>query len=296
MKLRIALGLIAGLVIAIPAHAVDLTRLPPGPRLITDVDINTINSVIDRVNGTSAGEYTGTFDGTVGATTPSTGAFTTLTSTSGALLVTSVKSSAYPPSSGAQFFGAGTSAAPFALGTTADQTVGRLYGTATNTTGYARALDARMYFSGAGGEGEAVRAYGIVNNVTAATGGTVNGLHASLSVTGASGAVSGAGHAIRGTLELASGTTVGGTIDVLQLDTFAEGTVPATAAFLSLANSGTNKLPYLARITAPATGMFANAGTGSGSCAETGGMVATKVLLISVDGTDYWIPLCDSNS
>lgn len=241
---------------------------PTGPALFQGADLNVM---VDRVNqiadGTFAGAYTGTF-----------------------------KSSSYPPSSSAQFFGAGTSAAPFALGTSADQTVARLYGTATNTSGYARSLDARMYFAGAGGEGEAVRAYGIVNNVTAAVGGTVNGIHASLEVSGASGAVSGAAHAMRGTLALDSGTVAGGTIDVAQFDTVLEGTVPATAAYLSFDNLGTNKLNYLARITNPSTTMFATAGTGGSSCGASGGAVAAKVLKISVGGVDYWLPLCSSNS
>lgn len=206
------------------------------------------------------------------------------------------KSSIYPPSTGAQFFGTGTSTVPFPLGTSADQTVGRLYGAGTNTTGYARALDTRMYFGGVGGEGEAVRAYGIVNNVTAATGGTVNGIHASLSITGANGKVSGAGHAARNTLEIASASTPGGTIDVAQFDTFMEGTVPATAAFQSFVNSGTNKLDLFMRMTNMSTTMFATAGSGATSCGVSTGAVASKVLKITVEGTAYYIPLCSTNT
>ena len=33
-------------------------------------------------------------------------------------------------------------------------------------------------------------------------------------------------------------------------------------------------------------------GTSAGQCAQTGGLVATKALKISANGTDYWIPLC----
>jgi hypothetical protein len=266
--LRLGAGLLALALISGSASAADLQQFLPGPRLI---DGSQLNTVVDRVNGITGGTFAGTFSGTF-------------------------KSSTYPPASSAQFLGAGTSAAPFSLGTSADQTVARLYGKGLNTTGYARSLDARMYFSGTGGEGEAVRAYGIVNNVTAAVGGTVNGIHASLQVSGASGAISGAAHAMRGTLMLDSGTTAGGTIDVAQLDTFLEGTVPTTAAFLSVANLGTNKLNYLARITSPSTTMFATAGTGGSSCGASGGAVAAKVLKVSVDGTDYWLPLCSSNS
>ena len=271
-RLLSSLAVLLGIAAAAPAaHAQATLSLLSGSQYSEPSQIlPTINTVIQAIN----------------ASTPFTGVMTGST----------FKSGAYPPSAGAQFFGAGTTAAPFPLGTSADQTVGRLYGTALNTSGYARAFDARLYFGGVGGEGEAVRAYGIVNNVTAATGGTVNGLHASLSVTGANGKISGAGHAIRGTLELAAASTVGGTIDVLQLDTFAEGTVPATAAFISLANSGTNKLGYMLRLTAPATGMFVTAGSGATSCGAAAGATAAKVLKIVVDGVDYWIPLCSTNT
>lgn len=272
MKLGIRLLAVAAALLAVipSAKATDLVfstgaYFIPGPRLIDGTDLNVM---VDAINGMNDGSVAGTYTGT----------FNSLT---------------YP--SNGLFIGIGSSAARMAMGTTADRAIAKFYGDATNATGYARGIDSRLYFGGAGG-GEAVRAYGIVNNVTAAVGETVNGIHASLSITGASGAISGAAHAARNTLEIGTGATPGGTIDVIQLDTVLEGTVPATAAYISTDNLGTNKLNYLFRITNASTTMFADAGTGAGSCALAGGMIAAKVLKVSVGGTDYWLPLCSSNS
>lgn len=41
---------------------------------------------------------------------------------------------------------------------------------------------------------------------------------------------------------------------------------------------------------------FDAAGTGSGSAGASGGAVATHVLKVVINGTDYWIPLCDTNA
>jgi hypothetical protein len=54
----------------------------PGPRLIDGADINTIITVVNGLAaGTTAGVYTGTFNGIVGGTTPAAGTFTALVST-----------------------------------------------------------------------------------------------------------------------------------------------------------------------------------------------------------------------
>lgn len=168
----------------------------------------------------------------------------------------------------------------------------------TATSGDCRGQYLRLYIAGAGGSGEAFRAYTTVSNVTAATGGTVNGAHISLSVTGASGKISGAANALRATLDFdTTPTTIGGTCAVARFDTnIATGpTIPARTAFLALDNAGTQKLDYALAITNPSTAMFAAAGTGANSAALAGGGIAAKVIKVHVDGTDYWIPLFSSN-
>lgn len=118
----------------------------------------------------------------------------------------------------ASALGFGTSSARHQLGTAASQNGLGLFFETEATTGDARGINLRLYFSGAGGSGEALRAYGIVNGVSAATGGTVNGAHITLEITGSGGAVSGAGNAIRASLAIAAGLTPGGTLAGIQID------------------------------------------------------------------------------
>lgn len=207
-------------------------------------------------------------------------------------------------------FGNGTGGAITALlhgsGTTADPTTTATENSnflgyfveSTATSGDARGLYARLYISGAGGSGEAVRAYTTVNNVAAATGGTVNGAHISLNVTGASGAISGSANALRATLDFASTAgIIGGACAVARFDSnIATGpTVPTGAAFIALNNLGTQDLDYAISIENPSSAMVADAGTGANSPGLAGGGVAAKALKIRVDGVDYWIGLFSSN-
>lgn len=200
--------------------------------------------------------------------------------------------------SAAILHGAGISGTPETTAT-ADKNFQGYWTESTATSGDSRGVYVRHYFSGAGGSGEALRAYGTVNNVTAATGGTVNGAHISLSLTGASAAISGSANAARVTLDFA-GTVgaVGGTVAVLRADTnIAAGpTIPARTAFIAVDNLSTQKLDYLLNVTNPSTTMFAAAGTGANSAGLAGGGIAAKVLKVVVDGTDYWLPLFSSNS
>lgn len=142
--------------------------------------------------------------------------------------------------------GGGTSASPLSTATANKNFLG-FWTKSTATSGDARGLYLRTYFAGAGGSGEAARIFGTVDNVTAATGGTVNGAHVSLSVQGASGAVSGAGNALRATLGLGDGTTAGGTLSVIQVDTdiHSGATIPATLAGLRFTTSGSGALPFV---------------------------------------------------
>ena len=156
----------------------------------------------------------------------------------------------------ASVFGYGNSTTYKALGTTAGQRAIAGFFETRATSGDTRAADFRLKFSGAGGSGEALRAFGTVNNVTAATGGTVNGAHISLSVNGASGTVSGAGNALRATLGVGAGCTPGGTIAGLQLDSDfdATATVSANVCALRLTNSNTGTWSNLLQIPAASNG------------------------------------------
>lgn len=203
--------------------------------------------------------------------------------------------SGYTPTASSKLFGAGTSSSPYAMGTTAGQNLIGYWATTTATSGDTRLAYFRLYFSGAGVSGEALRAYGTVNEVAAASGGTVNGAHISLSVT-ASGSISGAGHAGRFTMDYAAASTPGGTVDCVQLDTnFGAGaTVQSTFAFLRFANLTAVRSPNLLAITSPdTTDMFVDAGTASGSPGYDGG--AAKALKIQIDGTDYWLAAFAAN-
>lgn len=185
--------------------------------------------------------------------------------------------------------GAGTSGATHALGSTAGNAL-EYYLTGTHTTGDMRGMYLRLYFDGANGSGEAARIFGTVNNVTAATGGTVNGAHISLSVTGASGAVSGAGNALRATFGAGAGNTPGGTCAVIQVDTDfnATATIPGTFAFLRFTDTSTGKALHLMNVpdvTAATDCLFA---------IHTTQTMSHSLHIISADGTDYYIMCSDT--
>lgn len=164
----------------------------------------------------------------------------------------------YGDESSAIFLGRGTSTTPATTATANLNHMGFWFDT-TATSGDSRGLYLRQYFSGAGVSGEAARIYSTVNNVTAATGGTVNGAHITLNVTGASGKISGAANALRATLDFAATpTTVGGTCAVIQVDSnIAAGpTIPAGTAFLRFTDSGSQTLSYLLNVPTTGSGLL----------------------------------------
>jgi hypothetical protein len=118
------------------------------------------------------------------------------------------------------------------------------YATSSATTGDTRLSYARLAFTSTG-SGETIRALTQVTGAGAATGGTVNGGHISLSING-SGTISGAGNALRVTLG-GSSTAPGGTISALQVDSdFASGaTLPGSTSFIRVTNSGTGTISNL---------------------------------------------------
>jgi hypothetical protein len=162
------------------------------------------------------------------------------------------------PHTGATVFGVGNTISLtnlFKLGSASAQVMDlrARHDGATGTD--ARVIYARLHQYGTGG-GEAVRAYAFANNAATATTGTLNGLHASLSIA-ASCAISGAGQAARITLEAAADTrTLAGTISALNLDSnIATGnTVPATASFARVSDTGAVRVNQLFNLPVAANG------------------------------------------
>jgi hypothetical protein len=175
----------------------------------------------------------------------------------------------------------GTAASPIAVTTSGN--ISESYATTSATTGDTRLSYNKLTFTSTG-SGETLRAFSVVTGTGAATGGTINGAHISLSVDGASATVSGAANAIRATLG-GSDATPGGTLAVLQLDTAytVNATLPATASFIRVSDSGTNtgEIPKLFNIeSGPAATLF-TAATSSSTLA--GG------IKIRIGASDYFL-------
>jgi len=138
----------------------------------------------------------------------------------------------------------GTASSPI-VETTAGN-VSESYVTTSATTGDTRLSYQRLAFTSTG-SGETYRALTQVTGAGAATGGTVNGAHISLSING-SGTISGAGNALRATLGGTS-TNPGGTIAAIQADSnFASGGTWTNASFIRFTNSGTGTVANLLNV------------------------------------------------
>ena len=175
-------------------------------------------------------------------------------------------------------FISGTATSEIALTTASN--VSSSYVTASNTTGDVRLNYSRLTFTSTG-SGETARFLTRVTGANAATGGTVNGAHISLSING-SGTISGAGNALRVTLG-GSSTAPGGTISAIQLDSdFASGGSWSGATYLRCTNSGTGTIGALLRVPAPAVAGVFRAAVGSPSVTHT-------IPVISDNGTTYYI-------
>ena len=147
-----------------------------------------------------------------------------------------------PVSSQNGFIG-GTATDPITV-TTAEN-ISSFYGTTSATTGDTRLSYNRLAFTSTG-SGETLRAFSVVSGANAATGGTVNGAHISLSVN-TGGSISGAGNGLRVTLGAAASVTVGGTVAALQVDSDlgAGATLPGNASFIRVTNSGSGTISNL---------------------------------------------------
>jgi len=179
-------------------------------------------------------------------------------------------------------FLSGSATSPLAVTTAGN--IDAAYATTSATAGDTRLSYQKLTFTSTG-SGETLRAFSVVTGTSAATAGTINGAHISLEVNGSSASISGAANAIRATLG-GTDTTPGGTLAVLQLDTnyTANVSLPATAAFIRVSDSGTNtgEIPLFANIeTSPAA-----------TIAPTASSVTTvsKAIKVMIGGTVYYVP------
>lgn len=139
-------------------------------------------------------------------------------------------------------FISGTAADPVVVTTAGN--VSSAYATASNTTGDVRLQYQRLIITSTG-SGETGRWLTRVTGANAATGGTVNGGHISLSIN-SPGTISGAGNALRVTIGGTS-TNPGGTLAALQLDSdFATGGTWTNASYIRCTNSGTGSISTFA--------------------------------------------------
>jgi hypothetical protein len=174
----------------------------------------------------------------------------------------------------------GTASSPL-VETTAGN-VSESYVTTSAATGDTRLSYQRLAFTSTG-SGETYRALTQVTGVGAATGGTVNGAHISLSING-SGTISGAGNALRATLG-GSSTNPGGTIAAIQADSdFASGGTWTNASFIRFTNSGTGTVANLFNV--PSAMVTAN----------TQGAATNSLKIVDSAGTAYYIMLTTTNS
>jgi hypothetical protein len=170
-------------------------------------------------------------------------------------------------------FISGTATDPVVVDTAGN--VSSAYATAENTTGDVRLQYQRLTVASTG-SGETGRWLTRVTGVGAATGGTVNGGHISLSIN-SPGTVSGAGNALRVTLGGTS-TNPGGTLAALQLDSdFALGGTWSNASYIRCTNSGTGTIDTFAVLP---NAMIA---------AESAAAVSHVIPIKNASGTPYYI-------
>lgn len=179
--------------------------------------------------------------------------------------------------------GLGSSASPYDAGSTANQKLFANYVTSAAATGDTRLTYDKLTFSSTG-SGEVFRGYAVVTGTNAATAGTINGAHFTVGVDG--GTVSGAANAIRATVG-GSSAAPGGTLAALQLDSdFGAGvTLPASAAFMRVTDSGTVKVGSLLNLPAPSAGTIFRTQTAA---------AVSHVIKIVAGGTPYYIMVSDT--
>lgn len=196
--------------------------------------------------------------------------------------------------SGALLLGAGTSSNK-ATTSTADKKFVSLYTNSSATSGDSRGIYVRHYLSGAGGSGEALRAYTTVNVASVAT---AHGAHISLDMGATTYSITGQGIACRCTLHVPNAAMVaGGTYAALQAEIYLDGTSsdPRTTTQFSImrfiidggnAAAQAKVLNLMSLVNIPADsggGQMFSPGTSMGT--------VTGTLRILIDGAIRYIPV-----
>lgn len=192
---------------------------------------------------------------------------------------------------------AGTSATPITCSTTAGMKFISMYVSSSATSDDARAAYIRLYIAGAGGSGEAVRAFTTVNNVA---GNTAHGAHISLSF-GATGSLTGLGVAGRNTIHVPNAMS-NGTFAAVQAEIYGEGETSSVsgAAEFSFYRSVVDGATTDVKATVDTSGYLMSIHgltVGSGKLfQENTAAAATHALKIKIDSTDYFVMLTDSSA
>lgn len=191
------------------------------------------------------------------------------------------------PSSSAVFFGIGNSASYYNLGADANKNASEIRLSTYAASGDTRGIYFRMKYYGIG-SGEVARFFANASTSNVATGGTLNGIHTSMSVD-ASSSISGSGNALRATLGAAAESrTLSGALSAIQLDSDigTGNTLPTIHAFARFTNSGAVALGNLFQIPAASNGtMFA---------AHTTQTMTHSIKIIDASGTPYYIMCTDA--
>lgn len=164
----------------------------------------------------------------------------------------------------------------------------------TATTGDLRASYNKMYVAGAGGSGDAVRAYALAEAAAA----TLHGIHATAEVNKGTG-VTGEAAGVRATVASATGLTLsGGTYAPLRLDSSLKSALGATdLSWIYMADLESNKITNFLNLAAVDTdAMYIAAGTSANSAGKSDGCAAQKVLKCKVNGATVYIPVFTQNS
>ena len=188
--------------------------------------------------------------------------------------------------------GGGSSSTPLSL---ASGNFSQLYATTPATSGDVRAQYTRLYFTGAGGSGEALRAFATVDDVAA---NTVRGAHVSLSFD-ATGSVTGLGAALESTLHINNSGGATGTLYAIKAAINSDGAASDPVGATSLA--------YFAAVNqGDATGGadvdddavlidIVGHTIGSGNMVHANAaLAATHLIKIRISGTIYYLLATDT--
>jgi hypothetical protein len=192
------------------------------------------------------------------------------------------------PQAGTQVLGVGKTSDLWKMGLSSANMLDFRARADTASGGDARVGYFRMHQYGAGG-GEAVRAYAFANNAATATGGTLNGIHASVSIA-TSCDISGQASAGRFTLEAAAATrTLGGALSSLIVDSNigANNTMPTIHGYIRFTNSGSVALSNLFVLPSAAA-------NGTIFAAHTTQAMTHSIRITNSAGTAYYIMVTDA--